>query len=249
MANSTPFHILLNQAVQIELADQSTRYCAVVTNFLTNQIVLRFPQYSQLPEGLRAGIPISLRCFDISGLRVGQSRVAELCAPSRPGVVVDLPPLFETIQKRRFFRVEVDFPCQLQELRSEGPAGDMDLEARLLDLSAGGARVATTRALKPDGRVQIEFVPQASVVSKTPAGQPAGRPASGLAPTPPAAVPSIRANAKVVRVVPAPNGLPELMHVGIEFERLPSSTEDRLVNLVFDVQRGQCHSRPGGGRR
>jgi hypothetical protein len=102
-------------------------------------------------------------------------------------------------------------------------------------------------------KVQADFVPQFGLLARArdgsiirasgnkafaPSSPP--KPAGGTSPSTAAlTTASISVTAKVVRVVPAPNGAPNLWHAGVEFVKLGSSTEDRLVNLVFALQRSQ----------
>jgi hypothetical protein len=262
MAAGKSYQLLLNQAVQIQIAGRPDYICGIITNFLTDQIVVRFPQQAQLPDGLTAGLPIDLRCADAAGLRVGKSQIVELCAPTRPGIVVKMPPTYETVQNRRFFRVAVDFPCTIQLFEPSGqpmPFGK-DEKARVLDISAGGARVSTSCPLGIGDQLMLDFVPQVDACKSPEPGSGAkdvgpSRPSNGRtpvrgintqlsanpSPANPLNAPSIQLVAKVVRVVPPRPDAPDILQAGVELIQLTSRAQDRLVTLIFDVQRIQCH--------
>jgi hypothetical protein len=261
MSNGKPFQLLLNQALQIQLAGRSDFLCGVITNFLTEQLVVRFPQHGQMPEGLVTGQTVAIRFADASGLRVGNSEIVELCMPPRPGVILKYPLSFETIQKRRFFRVQVDFPCTVQLLQPNGmpmPNGK-DTGAHILDISAGGARMSTTCPLQVGNRLQLDFVPVTETnkppepAVRLPIGaSAAARPAPIRTPVrgvaighpagpPPATTPGMKLFAKVVRMIPPLFETSNLLQAGVEFEKPSSRTEDQLVTLIFNIQRSQCN--------
>jgi len=261
MSSAKPYELLLNQAVHILLKDRPDQLCGVVTNFLTDQFVVRFPQPTQLPEELVPGFAVVLRTADAAGMHSGKSEVVERFPPPRPGLVLKNPHHFDLIQNRRFFRVEVDFPGSVQHIGETGTpmARDMDDKARIRDLSAGGARVTTVCKLVVGEHVQLSFIPKletgkmpeapgaTTTAPKTITPKPirpvALTPAVGTSQTCPVVSPSLQLSAKVVRVNPLPDDQPGLLQVGLEFEKLTNRAQDRLVTLIFDVQRGQAHRR------
>lgn len=259
MSNAKPFPLLLNQAVQIQITGRSDYICGVISNFLTNSFVVRFPHYAQMPEGFVAGLPVTVRFADISGLRISDSEIVELCEPPRPCVVVKLPLSFDTIQKRRYFRVQVDFPCSIQVLDPSGaqiPTGKDD-GARVLDISVGGARVSTSYPLAVADRLQLTFVPEIEA-SKTPEpviqNAVANKPLAGCMPIrdvrvqplvgttcPVFDTPNIQVMAKVVRVVPPSAESPNSLQSGVAFEKLPHKIEEQLITFIFNIQRNKYH--------
>lgn len=259
MASGKPYQLVLNQTIQLQFSGHAEFQSGIITNFPDNSFVVRFPQNEPLPEGLAPGQSIVVHLADASGLRVGNTKIVELCAPPRPGVIVALPPSFEIIQRRRFFRVSVDFPCTVQVLDATGMPVPQhrDAHATVLDISAGGARITTSCAVGVDDHLLLDIIP---IIEKDRTSEPVNRlPAGGKTPgstptpihgvrvqppkgqTAPPAAPTIQAMARVIRLVPPPAETPNLLQAAVEFERLTTRTQDRLVTLIFDVQRSQCN--------
>jgi hypothetical protein len=109
--------------------------------------------------------------------------------------------------------------------------------------------------LAVDDHLQLDIVP---IIEKDKTPEPvsrlsAGGKTLGSTPTPihgvrvqplkgqpsPPSVPTVQAMARVIRLVPPPAETPNLLQAAVEFERLTTRTQDRLVTLIFDVQRSQ----------
>ena len=184
------------------------------------------------------------------------SAIVQICAPPRPGLIVCQPQNFRTVQNRRFFRVDVDFPCCLQVLSISNPGSQnvVDDRARVRDISAGGARIVTSKRLEVGDLLLTRILPQQEVCKNRDGQTPAPRPTSkAVAPSPFAKSPqttplpstptvaALEIRGKVVRVAATPSETQPLFSIGVSFSSVSGRLEDRLVNLIFEIQRAQCN--------
>jgi hypothetical protein len=255
------FQLQLNQTIEVQIQGQEGVVPAVVTNFVQDYVVLCFPQLARNPDGFAPKVAISIRRVDQTGLIIGASRIVELCAAPRPSIVVVNPANFKTIQNRRFSRVNVDFPCAFRVLASDKPTNvNLKIDnARVRDISAGGARIIAHQRVNVGDKLMMKIQPEQEPVkkavstthpglpmAKAPAnGLPAGK--AGAAPTPatPAPIPdkpieALALRGRVVRVCESPGDRGPIITLGVQFQEVNKSHQDRLVNLVLELQRDQC---------
>jgi c-di-GMP-binding flagellar brake protein YcgR len=217
------FNLQLNQAVQVQIQGQEELVFAMVTSLTTEQIVLRFPELAHLPEEYAVGVPVQIRCRNRSALVIAATEITAL-ERSQPSMIIAQPKRYETIQQRRLYRVDVDFPCSLEVVATANPdsKGAKDDDARVLDLSTGGARILTHSPVGVGDLLQLKITPRV--------GRSAMVAALGLSDE------LIELRARVVRVglVPGETGVKYSLAVG--FADLSTRFEDRLVDLIFNLQ-------------
>jgi c-di-GMP-binding flagellar brake protein YcgR len=154
------------------------------------------------------------------------------------------------VQQRRFFRVEVDFACVFSLLGGDDSAGKGREEYRaiLRDISGGGVCIVTDRKLAKGDLLQLSITiprqPSNTVSSGGMAGKSGGTPLRGglrnITAPPAPATETIDVQGQVVHLADIPSEGWPLFATGVEFRQVSNRLEERLMTLVFDLQRSQC---------
>jgi len=204
---------------------------------------------SNLPAQVLVGQVVRLSICDDAGRHQSEVRVARTTHLPYPTVVVSRPMALHTRQNREYFRVPVTLVTTCAVVHSERPMriGFSDTDARTRDLSAGGVRLATTLKLDVGDRILVTFA--------HPFGAPAG---AGRSAPPPSRrggpAPSRRDRAsmppssarehlvfalasEVVRVLSLAASPVARFSVGARFRDVTDRDQDRLVKLLFELQR------------
>lgn len=170
--------------------------------------------------GLVVGADVTVRRKGAGGLVEGRARVLRISGARNLTVALSRPTAMDVVQRRRFFRVGISLSAALEVLESADPAlvGRGDARALTHDVSAGGARIDTTLALRPGDRVRLTV--------EVPRGLRRGLPER------------LSADAVVVRSGEQTRRQRKLWSLGIELALASESDRAPWLRLALDLQRG-----------
>jgi hypothetical protein len=214
-------HLVVGQAVEIALEgaeDEPVK--GVVFGLPPREMLFTFPDLRSPTAELTVGRLALVRFWSGVGAHVAQTTVLRVAGGPPVTAAFERPLRVETVQRRRFFRVNAALPARLTVERSsvEGGTGALDEKAIVRDLSAGGLRLETAVLLTIDDRVRI--------------GVTTPRVAR------PALPDTLEADARVVRVAEGPTRGERLYTLGLELLFGAETERDRWVQLSFELQRG-----------
>jgi c-di-GMP-binding flagellar brake protein YcgR len=167
-------------------------------------------------------------------------------------------------QNRQFFRVEVNFPCAFSVVPAgAAPAQATVVEqARVRDISGGGVRLVTGSPIAKGNLLALKITlhsgsntedqdqPSPRASSAPPLGRQSSK--SGITPapvragrimTPAKPLPEVlELRGLVIHVSETPSDAGPVFVAGVQFVEVSNRLQERLMMLVFDIQRAQCHS-------
>jgi hypothetical protein len=225
------------QLVTVEGGEGSSAFkiSAVVIQTSESEVVIQVAG-----AGLSAEIAprrvVHLSVTDSSGLHRTEATVTRVLSEPDPAFAIAPPHESRTTQNRNFFRLQTRLAAPYKIIRSRVDAmvAEEDREAFTQDISAGGVRLWTVRHLTVDDRVRVQIAPP----QRDEAPPSLARPRPGLAPNEPGA---FTLDAQVLRVEQIATAARECYTVGARFMNLPAREQERLVRLMFDLQRRLLH--------
>lgn len=208
------------------------KFSGVVLESSEAEVVIRAEGAgSNLAAATAVGLTVELSFGDSMGLHRAETTVVRVVMVPEPALAVKPPREFNTTQKRNFFRVYTKLAAPYQIIQSviEAEIGKEDREALSQDISAGGLRLWTGRKVLVGDRIRIQIAcPAAEEV-------PLGRPrASGCGDAR-----TVVLNAEVLRVEKITTTKQDRYTVGARFVDLSAAEQDRMVGLMFELQRRQ----------
>jgi hypothetical protein len=210
-------------------ADMSrVKLLGMVTESSKEEVSVRFTNVSGLAAAITPGMVVDLAFGDSTGLHRARATVLRTSAGPAAGLVLRPPQEFLTTQRRNFFRVYTRLPAPYTITRAadEATVGQEDREAFTQDISAGGTLLWTVRQLAVGDGIQLRIVCPCE-----------DEPAPGRGGTAPSAGRLVLLNGQVLRVERIPATRKECYSAGVRFVDLSVSEQDRMVGLMFDLQR------------
>lgn len=225
------------QLVTIEAAQGGSphRLSFVVAESSASEVVLRLSGDDELLRLIVPGQAVELSMSDSTGIHRAKAVVKRTTLSPNPGLILSPPHVFQTTQNRNFFRVytKLEAPYHILSSVEETAVGQEDRGAFTQDISAGGLRLWTLRQLFVGDRIRVRVVcPCDDELAPLKAR-------SGPAP---ADKRTVSLDAEVLRAERLPTTRKTCYTVGVRFIDLSVSEQDRLVGLMFDLQRRQRNS-------
>ena len=210
----------VNHVVQVEFTGHagSKRVGCVVTAVTADRVILRVLDVTAPPPGAEIGATIALSLVNEQGVHSATAQIAQVASKPHVALALRAPIKLVTKQNRRFVRVTVKLPvrCAVRASAKAELVGSTDTDAKTLDLSAGGMRLATTLPLSVGDELDLTVSLQSGVRSQTREIQRAGR---------------------VLRVLPGETKPRVTIFAGIELIHANQREQDALVMIVFELER------------
>ncbi len=220
------------QLVTIEGDEDSSRprLSFIVVESSDTEVVLKAAGPGELLRTIMPGQKVRLSTCDSTGIHRTNALVKHATTDPDPGVVLVPPQVFHTTQNRNFFRVYTSLPAPYRILSSttEAAVGQEDREAFTQDISAGGIRLWTLRPLLVGDRVRVRVVCSGDEEAAPVKSRPPATPSEGR---------TVLLDADVLRIERIPITKKTCYTVGARFVDLSVREQDRLVGLMFDLQR------------
>lgn len=210
----------VNHVVQVEITGHagSKRVSCVVTALTADRVILRVLDVALPPPGAEIGATIALNLVNEQGVHSASAQIVQVASKPHVALALRGPIKLVSKQNRRFVRVPVKLPvrCAVRAPANTELLGATDADAKTLDLSAGGMRLATTLPLSLGDELDLTLHLPSGVRSPARELQRAGR---------------------VLRVLPADTNPKVTIIAGIELMHANQRDQDALVMIVFELER------------
>ncbi len=202
----------IGQRVEFDAENDGKRYTSRIEDILPDRLFVAMPVDAKrrpvLPE------PDSKVCGRIITDKCVYRFFAvykERCADPIPIWKITKPVLLERWQRRRFVRVPARLALTVQIINEEGQLGQ-SVETTLVDLSGNGVCFSYPSLVHVGCRAVLDIEPLPDIGN-------------------------LQLVSKVTKCVPVETPLAVVYHVGVEFENMERSVQNKLVRFIFELQR------------